>query len=124
MENKNIHVIQTASIHELISEIKKCSIFISNDSGPLYLANLLNKPTFSIYGPTNPEYSLPFGKYHKFIQKKISCSPNGAQYCFTHAGLYCPSYECMHQLSVDEVGSSIKKYLIEIGLEPAKEFVN
>jgi len=106
----------TTSINDLVNKIKECSVFISNDSGPLYIANLLGKATFTIYGPTNPEFSLPFGKYHRYIQKKLTCSPNGTQYCFTHAGLYCPSNECMHQLSVNSVKIGVISFLKEIGI--------
>jgi ADP-heptose:LPS heptosyltransferase len=109
---KGIPISITKTIAELITQIKKCSIFISNDTGPLYIANLLGKPTFTIYGPTNPEFSLPFGEYHNYIQKKIKCSPEpGHQYCFTLAGTYCPAYECMNQLSVEEVYNQMQKFL-------------
>jgi len=107
----------TTSINDLVNKIKECSVFISNDSGPLYIANLLGKATFTIYGPTNPEFSLPFGKYHKFIQKKIPCSPNGTQYCFTHAGLYCPSNECMNLLQVKEVHNTLQSFLSELEIK-------
>ena len=123
-EGRNIPIIQTTSIQELINKIKECSVFISNDSGPLYIANLLGKPTFTIYGPTNPDYSLPIGKFHKFIQKKISCSPNGTQYCYLQAGLNCPSYECMIQLSVEEVKVSVHEFLSDLGFKSKKELVN
>jgi heptosyltransferase-2 len=115
--NLGLNLSFTASISDLINKIKLCSVFISNDSGPLYIANLLGKATFTIYGPTNPEFSLPFGKYHRYIQKKLECSPDGTQYCFTHAGLYCPANECMHQLSVSEVESSVLSFLREIELK-------
>ncbi len=112
---ERIPVSITKTMDELISKTKECSVFISNDTGPLYIANLLGKPTFTIYGPTNPEFSLPFGKYHHFIQKKIECSPEpGHQYCFTLAGIYCPVYECMNQLSVEEVYNEVTKFLTNI----------
>ena len=114
----------TTSINDLVNKIKECSVFISNDSGPLYIANLLGKATFTIHGPTNPEFSLPFGKYHRYIQKKMACSPDGTQYCFTHAGLYCPSNECMHQLSVNKVWNGIISFLKEIGIKTRNEMVN
>ena len=31
--------------------MKKCSVFIGNDSGPVQIASLLGKPTFTIYSP-------------------------------------------------------------------------
>ncbi len=111
----NINILQSNSIDALISILKNCRLLISNDSGPIYIANIINKPTFTIYGPTNPLYSLPYGKYHGMIQKKLKCSPEpNKQYCYTQAGLYCPAYECMNQLSVGEVYEAVKKFLNKI----------
>ena len=109
---KGIPLSITKKMEELISKIKESSVFISNDTGPLYIANLLGKATFTIYGPTNPEFSIPFGNFHAYVQKKIECSPQpGHQYCYTLAGIYCPVYECMNQLSVEEVYNEVNKFL-------------
>jgi heptosyltransferase II len=115
-KNNNIEFIITENLELLITEIKKCSLFISNDSGPLYLANLFGKPTFTIYGPTNPNHSMPVGSYHRFIRKLISCSPLKDQYCHTHAGHFCPYYECMDTLSVQEVLQSVKNFVNELNI--------
>lgn len=122
--NRDIEVIETRNIYELMQIIDKCSIFISNDSGPLYIANMLGTPTFTIYGPTNPEYSLPYGKNHQFIQKKIKCSPQvNEQYCFTNAGrIGCPSFECMNLLDVEEVFESLSGFINELGIYQNKSF--
>ena len=102
------------------------NLIISNDSGPLYLANLLGKPTFTIYGPTNPEYSIPFGKNHDYIQKKIECSPEkNKQYCFTNAGRKgCPSFECMNKLTIDEVLKKLNEFLSRIEMYPTEKITN
>jgi heptosyltransferase-2 len=93
-------------------------LIVSNDTRIIYIASLLGKPTFTIYGPTNPEYSLPFGKYHRFIQKKIVCSPKpGEQYCYLEAGKKCPSFECMNQLTVEEVYEKLSNFIFEINDE-------
>jgi heptosyltransferase-2 len=86
---------------------------ISNDSGPLYIASLMGKPTFTIYGPTNPLFHLPLGSKHNYIRHLISCSPAETEkYCFTNAGRDgCPSFECMNQLKVDEVYENWKLLL-------------
>lgn len=113
-----IDIIETEDINELMKVVRKCSIIISNDSGPIYIANILGKPTFTIYGPTNPRYSLPYGKNHRYSQKIIKCSPEpGSQYCFTDAGRNgCPSFECMNQLTVEEVYNQLKNFLIELNV--------
>lgn len=122
---KEIPVTITKSIGHLIKKIRECNLFISNDTGPLYIANLLGKATFTIYGPTNPEFSLPFGKYHRYAQKRLVCSPEeGHQFCFTLAGIYCPAYECMNQLSFDEVKVSVSSFINELELQlKNKDFI-
>ena len=118
LENKGIKINQTESIADLIKEVKDCSVFISNDSGPLYIANVLGKPTFSIYGPTNPEFSLPFGKNHRYVRKTIECSPKpGQQYCFTYGGRFCNTFDCMNLLEFNEVKSKVMSFFEELDLE-------
>ncbi len=115
---KEVEVIETHNINELMKVIDNCSLFISNDSGPLYIANMLGKPTFTLYGPTNPVFSLPFGKNHRYIQRKIKCSPKpNEQYCFTNGGRQgCPSFECMRLLETDEVIDSLSDFIKELGI--------
>jgi ADP-heptose:LPS heptosyltransferase len=110
-EKLKIPFIITHDIASLIESIRGASLFISNDSGPLYIANLLGVPTYTIYGPTNPDYSFPFGEYHRYIRKIIECSPINSQYCFTQGGIHCPNYLCMHLLSLEEVLAGVKNFI-------------
>lgn len=114
----------TSDIKCLIEKIKESKFFISNDSGPTYIANFLHKPTFTIYGPTNPAYSVPFGKNHRFIQYRLPCSTVDEQYCFTIAGINCPSYECMNLLGVEVVLQNIRDFLNEIGIKKHAQMVS
>jgi len=117
---EGVEVIQSSSVENLIEEIKSCAIFIGNDSGPIYIASFLGKPTISIYGPTNPEYSRPVSEHHKVIVHNIKCSPEkNKQYCFTYAGILgCPSFECMNLLKYEDVFAEIKELIKK------KSFVN
>lgn len=114
----NLKYTLTTTVEELISEIKKSSLFISNDSGPLHIAALLGKPTFTIFGPTDPSMHIPLGKNHRYVRKEITCSPKpGEKFCFTNAGRNgCPSFECMNQLSFDEVLGSVERFVASLGL--------
>ena len=116
LKNNNIDFIETNSVLQLISEIKNCSIFVGNDSGPINIARLLGKPTFTIFGPVNPTFVLNETKFHKKINKIIPCSPlNDNHYCYTFAGRKgCPSYECMNLLRVEDVYSAFMEYLDQI----------
>ena len=110
---------ETKNTDELISFIGNSSVFISNDSGPLQIASLLGKATFTIYGPTNPAFHLPYGKNHGYIQKIINCSPKkDEKYCFTDAGRDgCPSFECMNLLSVEEVIPKVMDFISRLNIK-------
>jgi heptosyltransferase-2 len=120
MKMQGLAVIQTNSVEGLIHEIKKCSFFIGNDSGPLNIASLLiGKPTFCIFGPTNPSFHYMKTDFSKYIFNKLACSPSESEkYCFTRAGIFgCPAYQCMHQLPVDKVYSELVNFLALPGIE-------
>jgi heptosyltransferase II len=113
---KGVKIKFTSDISELIEVIRGCSLYISNDTGPLYIANLMGKPTFTIYGPTNPDYSLPFGRNHHFVRKKLGCTPDTEQACFTMAGINCTHYDCMNLLELPEVKTEIFKLIETLGI--------
>jgi ADP-heptose:LPS heptosyltransferase len=112
----HIPVLFTSTVGDLIREIKNCSLFIGNDSGPLHIANFLGKPTYAIFGPTSVEFPYIPNFYHRYINKTLNCSPNGTQYCFTKGGLFCPAYECMHQLTFEEVKKDVLNFIDALGL--------
>jgi heptosyltransferase II len=118
---KGINIKFSKDIDDLIEIINGCALYVSNDTGPLYIANLLGKPTFTIYGPTNPAYSFPFGKNHQFINKIIGCSPITEQTCFTLAGIKCTHYDCMNLLNFDKVYSFLLEFINELGIKNQKE---
>lgn len=115
--NKNgIKYSVTKNLEELINLLEDYTLFIGNDSGPLYIAAMLGIPTLTIYGPTNPMHSMPKEKYHTFIRKEVECSPRGIeQYCYTDAGRdNCPKFICMDYLSVKEVYNHFLKFSRQI----------
>lgn len=103
LDNSNLQYIKTETLDDLIKELYSCDLMISNDTGPIQIAALLDKCTFSIYGPTNPVYSVPLAGNHEYINKLIECSPTEKQICDTHGGLYCTHFSCLAELSVEEV---------------------
>lgn len=115
LNEKKIKFLQTRTVRELINEIKDCKMLIGNDSGPVQIAALLGKYTFSIYGPTNPKFHLPKGDRHFYVQKSLPCTPEeDERICFTDGGKDgCPSFECLSILSVDSVYNELRDILIK-----------
>ncbi len=112
-----ISYIITYKLEKLIEAIKGCSAIIGNDSGAIYIASILGKATFTIYGPTNPSYSLPNGDRHAFVKKQIKCSPEvNKQYCNKDAGRRCSYFECMELLPVHEVMHKVDLFLSSVNV--------
>lgn len=118
IKNEGIGVHQTNSVEELITNIKECSLFIGNDSGPVNIANFLGRPSFTIYGATNSDYTSTFQDHQIHIQKKLLCSAlQYEKYCIIGGAQFiCPGIQCMNLLSVEEVYNEIislaRKYCI------------
>ena len=108
---KRIKYLECNDTEQLMDYIRDFGIFVSNDSGPLQIAAMLKKPTFGIYGPTNPDFHLPLGNNHGYINLNIKCSPGENKYCFTDAGRNCPDFKCMKDLSVEKVYESLVNFL-------------
>ena len=115
IENLNIGLIQTNSVEELIKSIMECSFFIGNDSGPVNIANFIGKPTFTIYGATNPDYTASEEEHQIYIQKKLSCSAGvNEKYCAIGVGAYdCPGTQCMNLLTVNEIFNNVDPLIEE-----------
>lgn len=106
----------TSTTEELINEIRKSDLVIGNDSGPVQIAAVLGKITFSIYGPTNPKFHLPKGNKNFYYQKIIRCSPiKDERLCFTDGGKNgCPSFECLSLITVTEVYKNLLQVIEKI----------
>ncbi len=115
LQTKKITFIVTKDITELIDEIKKASILIGCDSGAVNIASLLGKPTFIIYGPTNPMFHLPYGDHHEYIYKESAISPKiNEKYGAEDAGRKNPELDFMGSISVEEVYSRVTSFYKKI----------
>jgi len=94
------------SITELCSNIAGCSLFVTNDSGPMHIAAAYQVPTVAIFGPTRyKETSQWMNKKSIIVRKEMKCSP-----CMKRE---CPlgHHECMKNIHADEVIEAIKTLL-------------
>ncbi|MFA5461748.1 MAG: lipopolysaccharide heptosyltransferase II [Sulfurimonas sp.] len=91
-------------IRELCSLIGGCSLFITNDSGPMHVAAAYNVPTISIFGPTkHHETSQWMNEKSTIVRHDMECSP-----CMRRE---CPlgHHECMKSITASEVIEAVKE---------------
>jgi lipopolysaccharide heptosyltransferase II len=75
MQNSSINTSGLFKLFELPAFLKKLKLFISVDSGPLYIADAVGTPVIDIVGPFDIREQSPSGNKCKIIQKNIYCVP-------------------------------------------------
>lgn len=99
-----INLAGKTSLRELMAFIQKCSLFLTNDSGPMHVASALGTPLIALFGSTSDSTT---GPYHGgvVIHKHVPCSP-----CYRRE---CPlkDFRCMKEIEVQEVYHEIQRFL-------------
>ena len=68
LSDRNItNLMGMTSIGTLAALLRDAKLVISNDTGTMHLAGILNTPLVALFGPTNPQEYGPFGDNHKII---------------------------------------------------------
>ena len=110
MHQKFISVIGQLSLDETASLIKRCKLFISNDTGLMHIATTVETPVIAIFGPTDQKRTAPYGKGNLVIRKNLECSPC---YKFHIRKFKCKfnSVKCLNNISVEEVISACRNFI-------------
>lgn len=98
-----INLAAATTLRELIAFIEQCSVFLTNDSGPMHIAAALKRPLVALFGSTNEIATGPYGG-GEVIHKHVPCSP-----CYRRT---CPiDFPCMKLIGVDEVYNALVQQL-------------
>jgi lipopolysaccharide heptosyltransferase I len=93
-------------LFELAELYSRCSVVITNDSGPMHIAAAVGTPVIAIFGPTDPTLTGPYGKQHVVLRSGIPCSPCMKDHC-THM----PRMECMQKVTVEQVLQAAQPFI-------------
>ena len=100
--NGCINLIGKTSLEELIEELRKCRLLLTNDTGTMHLATLLGVPVVAVFGSTEPRLTGPLGSGNRVVRHQVECSP-----CFLRQ---CPlDFRCMKAVGVEEVVEALKR---------------
>ncbi len=76
--------------------VKRCNLFITNDTGPRHYAVAFDVPVVVLMGPTDPRYTNANLERTRIVRKELDCSP-----CHRRV---CPrQHECMRDIRPAEV---------------------
>ena len=99
-----VNRIGQTTLDQLIDELRRCSLLLTNDTGTMHLAALLGVPVVAVFGSTEPRLTGPLGNGHIILRHHVECSP-----CFLRE---CPiDFRCMKAISADEVADAVLSML-------------
>ena len=93
----------------LAALVKRCHLFISNDTGPMHIAAAVGTPVVAIFGSTNPVTTSPLGEGHCIVRKEVDCSPCLEREC-------SGDHRCMGLITVDEVERVVMGQIERLGI--------
>lgn len=62
------HLAPPTDLRQMAALLRRASLMVSGDTGPLHLAAALGVPCVGLYGPTNPDRVGPYGRGHVAVQ--------------------------------------------------------
>ena len=102
------------TVRELMALVKRCQLFLTNDTGPMHVAAAFQVPLVAVFGPTDWQTTSPFGVDAKLVRQPVSCAP-----CLLRE---CPiDHRCMTGVTVEQVYAAAVHHLPLVAPPPAVE---
>ena len=102
------------TVRELMALVKRCQLFLTNDTGPMHVAAAFNVPLVAIFGPTDWQTTSPFGVDAQLVRQPVSCAP-----CLLRE---CPiDHRCMTGVTVEQVHGAAVRHLPLVAPPPVSE---
>jgi len=100
---KAVDLVGACTLRETLALLRRCSLFIGNDSGVMHIAAAAGVPLVALFGPQSPVKFGPWSKQAIVIYKEFPCSP-----CRQKFFKECLPSErmrpaCVEAITVDEV---------------------
>lgn len=106
--SRGVNLMGKTRVRHLGVIFDKVQLLIANDSAPLHIAAARGTPIVTIFGPTNPEATGPYGVQSgsHLLTHDLSCRPCGQRTCGNEKPL-----ECLTSIGVDGVVAQAERIL-------------
>jgi lipopolysaccharide heptosyltransferase II len=94
------------SLPDLVEWIRQGELLLSNDTGPMHIAAALGKPVVSVFGPTEPRRTGPYGRSGGVLRADLPCAP-----CLKPTCHYERPLECLRVITPEQVIEKIRRIL-------------
>jgi len=105
MQEKPLLLCGETSLKQLAALLSRATVVITNDSGPMHVAQSQGTKVIALFGPTSPHLTGPAGTRPKVILRKVvGCNDDPPCYYVN-----CPDTICMKAIQVEDVLDAIEK---------------
>ena len=98
MRTMPVDLIGRTTLKELIALLRRVRLLVTNDSGPMHLAAAVGTPVITLFGPTDPARTGPYGAGHTVLRSGVPCSP-----CFSRRCMNSVLMECLTTIHPEQV---------------------
>lgn len=112
-----ISLIGKTTLNDVMEIIYYSQFYIGLDSGLMHIAVALGKPTFTIWGASNPTlYGYEWmGHKHKVVSLKLACAPCSSwinpNTSRVKDSMKCPDFKCIRDVSVKQVTEELDAFM-------------
>ncbi len=103
-ERPPINLTGKTDLAQAVAVLAVVDLLVSNDMGLAHVSAGLNTPTITLFGPTNPETTRPWGNNAIVLREPVDCSP-----CMLRD---CPiDHRCMTRITPAAVRTAVEDML-------------
>jgi len=112
-----LNLINKTSVSEAAIILKRCNLFIGNDSGLVHLALAIGASTIGLYGPLNPNNLIENKEIFYPVLSKIDCQSCWSDGRMKYPGV-CPKGipNCMEKIDFKTVITKVDKVLSDLNV--------
>ncbi|MBW2609681.1 MAG: glycosyltransferase family 9 protein [Deltaproteobacteria bacterium] len=93
------------SLLEMAALLRRCSLFLGNDSAPGHIAAAVKCPSLTLFGPTFPHMWRPLDPVGEVVFKDVPCCGCKQKICTR------PDNSCMDLIEADEVWNKVERLI-------------
>ena len=107
LEGTALNMAGKTTVRELMPLIKRCNLFITNDSGPMHIAAAFEVPLVAIFGSTDHTGTSPYSGNSLVVRKNVECAPCKLRECPT-------DHRCMTEVTAEDVIGAVRQLYLKI----------
>ncbi|MFN7162257.1 MAG: glycosyltransferase family 9 protein, partial [Fimbriimonadales bacterium] len=88
-------LIGRTTLKEAMAVVQRSAVHLCGDTGTAHIAAAFRVPVVSLYGPTSPDRTGPYGQRDRALYKRALCTECPADRCVRKV--------CLQWITVDEV---------------------